>query len=114
MDLAENPGRFLSTVQVGITLVGILAGAYGGATIAEKLKEPFNQIELIAPHGETLAVMLVVGLITYFSVVVGELVPKQLALNNSEKFAMLVAPLMKWVSKICTPIVLVLELSARF
>ncbi|AGH98914.1 hemolysin family protein [Micavibrio aeruginosavorus] len=114
LDLAENPGRFLSTVQVGITLVGILAGAYGGATIAEKLKEPFNQIELIAPHGETLAVMLVVGLITYFSVVVGELVPKQLALNNSEKFAMLVAPLMKWVSKICTPIVLVLELSARF
>jgi putative hemolysin len=114
LDLAENPGRFLSTVQVGITLVGILAGAYGGATIAEKLKEPFNQIALIAPHGETMAVVLVVGLITYFSVVVGELVPKQLALNNSEKFAMLVAPLMKVLSGICTPVVMVLEQSARF
>jgi putative hemolysin len=113
LDLAENSGRFLSTVQVGITLVGTLAGAYGGATIAEKLKEPFNEISLIAPHGETIAVVLVVALITYFSVVIGELVPKQLALNNAERFAMLVARPMAMLSKICTPLVVLLEHSAK-
>lgn len=110
--LAENSGRFLSTVQVGITLVGTLAGAYGGATIAEKLKEPFNEIAFIAPHGETVAVFLVVSIITYFSVVIGELVPKQLALNNSERVAMFVAPLMSGLSRLCTPVVALLESSA--
>jgi putative hemolysin len=113
LDLAENSGRFLSTVQIGITLVGILAGAYGGATIAEKLKEPFNEMPLIAPHGEAVAVTIVVAVITYFSVVVGELVPKQLALNNAERFAMMVAPLMSLLSKVFAPIVIFLEASAK-
>lgn len=113
LNLAENPGRFFSTVQVGITLVGTLAGAYGGATIAEKLQYRFNEIPLISPHGETVAVILVVAIITYFSVVVGELVPKQLALNNSERFAMLVAKPMSMLSRVCTPIVFLLETSAK-
>jgi putative hemolysin len=113
LDLSENSGRFLSTVQVGITLVGTLAGAYGGATIAEKLKEPFNQIAIIAPHGDKVAVFVVVSLLTYFSVVIGELFPKQLALNNPEKFALLVARPMSILSKACTPIVLLLESSAK-
>jgi putative hemolysin len=109
----ENSGRFLSTVQVGITLVGTLAGAYGGATIAGKLIEPLNQVAFIAPHGETVAVILVVAIITYLSVVIGELVPKQLALNNAVWFAMIVARPMSLLSKICTPIVLLLENSAK-
>lgn len=110
--LKENPGRFLSTVQVGITLVGILAGAYGGAGIAQNLAAPLNDFSFINPHGETIAVILVVACITYFSVVVGELVPKQAALNNAEHLALLVARPMAWLSLICTPIVIVLEMSA--
>jgi putative hemolysin len=98
---------------VGITLVGILAGAYGGASIAQKLADPFNALPLISPHGETVAVFLIVTCITYFSVVVGELVPKQMALNNSEKFAMRVARPMSLLSAFCTPIVVILEISAK-
>jgi len=112
LGLKENPGRFLSTVQVGITLVGILAGAYGGASIAQKLADPFNAITFINPHGETVAVILIVTFITYFSVVVGELVPKQIALNNSEWFAIRVARPMSLISAFCTPIVALLETSA--
>lgn len=112
--LAEDSGRFLSTVQVGITLVGILAGAYGGATIADKLEEPFNEIAFINPHGQIVAVILVVGIITYLSVVIGELVPKQLALSRSEKIALIVARPMTVLSLICTPIVAALENSANF
>src|SRR5690606_71898 len=89
-------------------------GAYGGATIAEKLTEPFNAVPFIAPHGESVAVFLVVTILTYFSVVIGELVPKQLALGNPEKLAMFVAWPMTLLSKLCTPIVLLLEGSATF
>lgn len=113
LKLIGNSGRFLSTVQVGITLVGIFAGAYGGATIANKLTEPFNQISFIYPYGAVVAVFVVVTVITYFSVVVGELVPKQLALNNPERFAMFAAWPMWVLSKLCTPIVIVLEISAK-
>ncbi len=113
LNLAENSGRFLSAVQVGITLVGTLAGAYGGATVADNLKDPLNEIPFIAPHGEALAVTLVVALITYFSVVIGELVPKQLALNNSEKWAMAVARPMAALTRICAPLVILLEGSAK-
>ena len=113
LKLISNSGRFLSTVQVGITLVGIFAGAYGGATIANKLTEPFNQVSFIYPYGAVVAVFLVVTVITYFSVVVGELVPKQLALNNPERFAMFAAWPMLVLSKLCTPIVIVLDISAK-
>lgn len=112
LGLKENPGRFLSTVQVGITLVGILAGAYGGASIGQKLTEPFNDIPFINPHGELVAVILIVTCITYFSVVIGELVPKQAALNNSENIAMAVSKPMSLLSILCTPLVLILEFSA--
>jgi putative hemolysin len=112
LSLAENPGRFLSTVQVGITLVGILAGAYGGATISKNLIEPLNSLPFINPHGQTVAVFIVVTCITYFSVVLGELVPKQFALNNAEKLAMFVARPMSVLSFLCTPVVMLLEKSA--
>ena len=91
LKLAEDPGKFLSTVQVGITLVGTLAGAYGGATIADKLAPVLNGISWINPYGSTVAVAVVVTFITYLSVVIGELIPKQLALKNSEAVAMFVS-----------------------
>lgn len=112
--LSENPGRFLSTVQVGITLVGILAGAYGGATIAEKIAPGFNDISWINPHGETVAVALIVSCLTYFSVVIGELIPKRFALEHAEKIALMVARPMRFLSKMTHPLVLLLEVTANF
>ncbi|MDX2265944.1 MAG: hemolysin family protein [Hyphomicrobiales bacterium] len=113
LTLAEDPGRFLSTVQVGITLIGILAGAYGGATIAEKLAEPLNAIPLINPQGEVVAVALVVTAITFLSVVIGELVPKRLALRAPETLAMFAAGPLWGLSIVFTPVVRVLDGSAH-
>lgn len=110
--LADDPGKFLSTVQVGITLVGILAGAYGGATIAEKIAPMLNEIAFIAPHGDTVAVAVIVSAITYFSVVIGELVPKQFAMRHAERIAMIVVAPMAFLSMIAGPVVSVLQLSA--
>lgn len=112
LQLAEDPGRFLSTVQVGITLVGILAGAYGGATIAGDLAPLFDQISFIQPHGEVVAFVIVVSAITFFWVVIGELIPKQLALAHSEQLAMIAARPMWIMSVVCTPIVKLLDVSA--
>jgi putative hemolysin len=111
--LAANPGRFLSSVQIGITLVGILAGAYSGAT----LSEPFAQF-LIAQGVPTsfasaLSIAVVVGLITYFSLVIGELVPKQIALANPEGVASIMARPMIAIAFVATPVALVLEVSSR-
>ena len=110
--LADDPGKFLSTVQVGITLVGILAGAYGGATIAEKIAPSLNEFDFIAPHGDTVAVAVIVSAITYFSVVIGELVPKQFAMRHAERIAMIVVAPMAFLSMIAGPVVSVLQLSA--
>ncbi|OJF91092.1 hemolysin family protein [Pararhizobium antarcticum] len=110
--LAEDPGKFLSTVQVGITLVGTLAGAYGGATIADKLAPTLNEVAWINPYGGTVAVAAVVTMITYLSVVIGELIPKQLALRNSEALAMLVARPMSFLSTVAAPVVYLFEMSA--
>ncbi|UVC11088.1 HlyC/CorC family transporter [Rhizobium sp. TH2] len=111
--LAEDSGNFLSTVQVGITLVGILAGTYGGASITEKLGPVLNAYQVIAPYGHALAGAIVVALITYFSVIIGELIPKQLALRNAEAIAMIVALPMSILSKITAPVVYLFETSAR-
>ncbi|MGH6807515.1 MAG: hemolysin family protein [Ensifer adhaerens] len=112
LKLAEDPGKFLSTVQVGITLVGTLAGAYGGATIAAKFAPFFDSIAWINPYGHPVAVAIVVTLITFLSVVIGELIPKQLALKNSEGFAMFVARPMTLLSRIVAPVVYLFETSA--
>lgn len=111
--LSENPGRFLSTVQVGITLVGILAGAYGGATIAEKIAPSLNEYSFINPHGDSVSVAIIVTAITYFSVVIGELVPKRFALIHSEKIALVVARPMMGLSVIARAVVFILEISAN-
>lgn len=111
--LAENPTRFLSTVQVGITLVGILAGAYGGATLAEKITPLLDKMDVIRPHGGTVAVAIIVSAITYFSVVIGELVPKRFALGHPERIALLIAGPMKFISLVAHPVVVLLEISAN-
>ncbi len=89
--LANDPGEFLSAAQIDITLIGILAGAYGGATIAEQLARSFESIPGLAPYAESVSLILVVIVITVLSLVFGELVPKRLALNNPERTAARIA-----------------------
>lgn len=113
LDLAANPNDFLSTVQVGITMIGTLAGAFGGATIAEKLALRFKDAPYIGPYSETVSMGLVVLAITYLSLVIGELVPKSLALGHAESIASALAPLMKGVSKIGSPLVRFLTFSTE-
>jgi len=109
--LIEDPTRFLSTVQIGITLVGILAGAVSGATIADKLGDWFETFPDVAPHGDTIAIGLTVVVITYLSLIVGELVPKRIALANPERVASLVARRMKLMSHLAAPAVWFLKIS---
>lgn len=113
LELAESPNRFLSTVQIGITLVGIFAGAFGGATLAAKLTGPIAQIEFLAPYADKIAFGLVVAVITYFSLVMGELVPKRFGLSNPESIAMLVARPMNWLAKFAGPVVSFLSVSTE-
>lgn len=103
--LAEDPGRFLSAVQVGITLIGILSGAFGGATLGARLGSVLDGWEPIAPHGQEVAFGLVVIAITAVSVIVGELVPKRIALSNPEGLAARVARPLEIVTIIARPFV---------
>lgn len=109
--LAENPGRFLSGVQVGITLIGIMSGAYGGATLGARLGTVLNQYPIFAPRGEEIAFILVVVAITALSVVVGELVPKRIALLQPERIAATVAQPVQILVLIARPLVWLLETS---
>jgi putative hemolysin len=113
LDLANSPSRFLSTVQIGITLVGILAGALGGATIANLMAEKISQIKFLAPYSEIISISIVVMVITYLSLVFGELVPKRLAMNSPEKIASRMAPSMRTISKIVSPVVSLLSRSTE-
>lgn len=113
LELADAPNRFLSTVQVGITLIGILAGAFGGATVAEKLARLLSQVPPLQPYSEAIALGFVVLCITYLSLIIGELVPKRLALNSPEKIAMLVAAPMRRLSAIAYPLVHLLSISTE-
>jgi putative hemolysin len=113
LELAESPNRFLSTVQIGITLVGIFAGAFGGATLATELAVPIAQFSPLAPYADKIAFGIVVAVITYFSLVLGELVPKRFGLSNPEGIAMRVARPMNWLSKAAGPIVSFLSISTE-
>lgn len=113
LKLAENPERFLSTVQIGITLVGVLAGAFGGASLAGYVTPWLKEIPFLAGHEEEVAFGLVVAFITYLSLIIGELVPKSLALRNAEGIACLMAGPMDGLSRVASPLVWVLELSTR-
>jgi putative hemolysin len=108
LDLAAQPTNFLSTVQMGITLVGVLAGAFGGAGLSELLAAALADVPRIGAYAEPIAFGLVVSAITYLSLIVGELVPKQIALGNPERVASLVARPMRVVARLGAPLVRVL------
>jgi putative hemolysin len=109
--LAENPGRFLSAIQVGMTLIGILSGAFGGATLGARLGPALDELPGIAPHGDEIAVALVVIGITALAVIVGELVPKQIALAHPETLAARIGRPLQIVVAIARPFVWLLERS---
>ena len=109
--LADSPNEFLSTVQIGITLIGILSGAVGGATVAQHLEPLLHRLPLLAPYSEGLSLTLVVAAITYLSLVIGELVPKRIALASPENLACAIAPSMRWLSRFSSPAVKLLGIS---
>ncbi len=111
LSLAEKPNRILSTVQIGITLVGLLAGAYSGATLAEKLAPVLRNISWIGPYGEPVSLGIVVVCLTYFSLVLGELVPKRIALHHPEAIASFMARPMQFLSMAALPAVHLLGVS---
>ncbi|WP_421694716.1 hemolysin family protein [Aestuariivirga sp.] len=113
LSLAENPGRFLSTVQVGISLVGVLAGAFSGAALGDRLSSWLREMGVSPEYAGPLGFTLVVTAITYISVIIGELVPKQLALKNPEVIACRVAYPMDLLSRIAGPFVWLLDGSGR-
>jgi putative hemolysin len=111
LDLANDPTHFLSTIQVGITIIGVTSGAYGEATLSAHVADWLAQWSVLAPHAKGIAVAIVVSAITIGSLLIGELVPKRLALVNPEVVASLVARPMKWLSSLVYPVVRVLSLA---
>jgi len=113
LELAESPNRFLATVQIGITLVGILAGAFGGATIADELARAMTNVPAISAYANPIALGVVVLAITYLSLVIGELVPKRVGLGNPEGISMRIARPMHALSVIAGPAVKFLGVSTE-
>jgi putative hemolysin len=109
--LAEDPGKFLSSVQVGITLVAVLSGAFSGATLGHRLSAWLETVGVNPSLADALGVAIVVIIISYMSLIIGELVPKQIALRNPEHIAARVAPLMELIAKIAAPLVWFLDIS---
>lgn len=114
LQLKENPNNFLSTVQIGITLIGILTGFFSGGTISTYIAEQLNKIELVAPYSAQVSVILVVLMITYLSLVIGELVPKRIGMAIPEKYASFISVPMSILSKIVKPFVWLLSISTEF
>lgn len=113
--LGGDPGNFLSTVQIGITLVAILSGVFSGARAAEALEVAIrDNVPWLADYAAALGVTVMVALVTFLSIVVGELVPKRIALHSPEKIAAFIATPMDYVSKFASPLVWVLDASTRF
>jgi putative hemolysin len=111
--LADSPSRFLATVQIGITLVGILAGAYGGATLAEAIAAWVRAVPVLAPFAEAIGLASIVVPITFLSLILGELVPKRIGLSNPEGIAMALAQPMHRLAAAMAPIVKLLEVSTE-
>ena len=110
LDLAENPNRFLATVQIAITLIGVLSGAFGGASLAGHLAATLSSIPYIGRYSDSIALALVVGLITYFSLL-AELIPKRIAVSTPEGIASAVAKPMAKLAALTSPIIRVLSFS---
>ncbi len=113
LKLSNDPTPFLSTVQIGITLIGIFAGAFGGATISEEFTAYLGKFPALSPYSNAISITLVVLLITYMTLIFGELVPKRLALNNAESIASYVAKPMFYLSVIAKPLVIILSSSTE-
>ncbi|HUG45037.1 MAG TPA: hemolysin family protein [Sphingomicrobium sp.] len=109
LDLISNPGRFLSTVQIGITLIGILAGAYSGASLGTPAAQRLELLGLDPDMARTLGFTIVIVVVTYITLIIGELVPKQLGLRSPEVVAAAVARPMQWLSKLASPFVWLLD-----
>lgn len=113
LELLRQPENFLSSVQVGITLIGIIAGAYGGATLTDNFEPWVAQFKSLALYSHEISLVIVIGTITYFTIVIGELIPKTIALNNSEPIALFFAPFIRFFTLITYPLVKVLSVSTR-
>lgn len=111
LKLNENSERFLSAIQVGITLIGIVTGVYGGMSIADQVAPYLKEISIFAKYANEIALTLTVIIITYVSIVIGELVPKTIALSNPEKIAIKVAPIISYFSTAFYPFVILLSFS---
>jgi len=109
LDLAANPGKFLSTTQIGITLIGIVAGAYSGASLGAPVGARLSGMGMSSEAAQTLAFALVIGLTTFASLVIGELVPKQIALRSPERIAVVAAIPMQWLARATAPVVWLLD-----
>jgi putative hemolysin len=114
LNLANDPNELLSTIQVGITLIGIINGAYGGASLAAPVADVLRTVPFLAPYSTPISFGLVVSIITYLSLVVGEMVPKRLALSNPERIAVIVAVPMRTLASLARPIVRLLSASNDF
>jgi putative hemolysin len=113
LDLANKPETFLATVQMGMTLVGIFAGAFSERTLSLRIESSLNGMPRLAPYGHVISLVTVVGAVTYVALIIGELVPKQIALHSPERFACALAKPMMALSRVGAPIVTILNTSAR-
>ena len=111
--LSNKPTRFLSTIQVGITTIGILSGAFGGATIAEEIATNLSKVVWLEAYSEAIGIAIVVLIITYFTLIFGELVPKRIALNNAESIAAKVAAPMNGLARLVRPVITLLSSSTE-
>ncbi|MGE5401412.1 MAG: hemolysin family protein [Ignavibacteriales bacterium] len=114
LDLANSPGTFLSTVQIGVTAISVIAGALSGATLGKRLASVFSTIPLLRDYSDILGYVIVVVIITFFTLVIGELVPKRIGLNNPEKIAIRVSGPMSTLSRVGSPLVAILSRSTDF
>ncbi|WP_047983750.1 hemolysin family protein [Ornithinibacillus californiensis] len=114
LKLAEEPNQLLSTIQIGITLIGVVTGAFGGAAIASQLTPAIAKIESLAPFSSQISLFIVIAITTYLSLIIGELVPKRIGMNNPEKVALSVAKPMYYFSKVGKPLIWVLSKSTEF
>lgn len=114
LELANNPDTFLSTVQIGITLIGILTGIFSGETIKVKLIAWLSEFDVLKPYSNSIATVIIVILITYLSLVLGELLPKRIGLSKPENIAKMVAAPMKFISAITFPFIWLLSISTNF
>ena len=112
LDLSNAPNRFLSTVQIGITLIGILLGIFSGDKLTTDVQDFVAQIEILRPYAHSVAVVLVLLLLTYFSLVFGELVPKRIGLSNPEGIAKTMAAPMNLLSRLTSPFIALLTVSS--